>query len=129
MCAGWCHPPDVLRISQISTAPSGVLAATFVKRLATMSSQVTPLIVHSPFWRTKSIRRVIVASDSLSSIVGWFGLSWSGISLSAPSKGSSVTTNWRALSVLVKLIVFFGAALRSVIRSPAWYLAKSMTTS
>ena len=115
--------------SQISTVSRTGEARTDLKPLATTSSQVWPLIFHMPFSRWSSILRVATASDSGTSIAGASGLSTAGTELLPRRKGSSVTSNIITLSVLVKLVLFFGLVFRSAIRVPGGYLAKSMTTS
>src|SRR4051794_10771907 len=73
MWMGWNHPPALFCSSQVSTAFRAGLAITLVNPEASTSAQVMPLIVHSPFWRSKASFRVFGLSAGGSFMAGATG--------------------------------------------------------
>ena len=52
MWTGWNHPPDSLTIVHCSTLNGMGLANSSLNPVASTSSQVTPLTIHSPLLRS-----------------------------------------------------------------------------
>src|SRR4051795_583436 len=115
MWMGWNHPPALFCSSQVSTALGAGLAITLVNREASTSAQVRPLIVHSPFWRSKTSFRVFVLSAGVSFMAGPMG-KVAGSVLLALLVASAATWKAITLSVLAKGMSLGSGRLRSSIR-------------
>ena len=130
MCTGWNQPPDLFSNSQISTSPRFGFASVNWKLLPSTSSHDVPLIVHSPFSRSKRNLRVphcLARLQRHHRIVR--RSTHRGSSCSTGRSASLTTSNAMILSVLVKLRLLAGLLFCRMTRRPIGYFEKSMITS